>query len=133
MDIFLVFAKNIDCGYTLEPPRPLGEPVLTSTHNECFGPVLILKVSSATSSSCRVERSIYSPDQIFFSSVQQWHVTEYGRRRIHCHYLWTLAHCRTTIADLTHRPFLLKYLKFHWVALAQVSSGFPCFAVCLSI
>ena len=28
-------------------------------------PVLILKVSSATSSSCRVERSIYSPDQIF--------------------------------------------------------------------
>ena len=21
MDIFLIFAENIDCGYTLEPPR----------------------------------------------------------------------------------------------------------------
>ena len=26
-DIFLIFAQNIDCGYTLEP----------STHNLCFG------------------------------------------------------------------------------------------------
>ena len=26
-DIFLIFAQNIDCGYTLEPPR----------HNLCFG------------------------------------------------------------------------------------------------
>ena len=33
-DIFLIFAKNIDCGYTLEPP--LCEAVLTSTHNLCF-------------------------------------------------------------------------------------------------
>ena len=31
IDIFLFFAQNIDCGYTLEPPR------LTSTHNLCFG------------------------------------------------------------------------------------------------
>ena len=23
-DIFLIFAQNIDCGYTLEPPRPGG-------------------------------------------------------------------------------------------------------------
>ena len=23
-DIFLIFGKNIDCGYTLEPPRPGG-------------------------------------------------------------------------------------------------------------
>ena len=29
-DIFLIFAQNIDCGYTFEP-------VLTSTHNLCFG------------------------------------------------------------------------------------------------
>ena len=29
-DFFLIFAQNIDCGYTLEP-------VLTSTHNLCFG------------------------------------------------------------------------------------------------
>ena len=29
-DIFINFAQNIDCGYTLEP-------VLTSTHNLCFG------------------------------------------------------------------------------------------------
>ena len=35
-DIFLIFAQNIDCGYTLEPPR-LNEAVLTSTHNLCFG------------------------------------------------------------------------------------------------
>ena len=28
-DIFLIFAQNIDCGYT--------EAVLTSTHNLCFG------------------------------------------------------------------------------------------------
>ena len=31
-DIFLIFAQNIDYGYTLEPP----EAVLTSTHNLCF-------------------------------------------------------------------------------------------------
>ena len=30
-DIFLIFAQNIDCGYTFE------EAVLTSTHNLCFG------------------------------------------------------------------------------------------------
>ena len=33
-DSFLIFAQNIDCGYTLEPPH---EAVLTSTHNLCFG------------------------------------------------------------------------------------------------
>ena len=31
---FLIFAQNIDCGYTLEP---LDEAVLTRTHNLCFG------------------------------------------------------------------------------------------------
>ena len=31
--IFLISAQNIDCGYSLEP---LGEAVLTSTHNLCF-------------------------------------------------------------------------------------------------
>ena len=35
IDSFLIFAQNIDCGYTLEPPRD--EAVLTSTHNLCFG------------------------------------------------------------------------------------------------
>ena len=30
-NIFLIFAQNIDCGYTLER-----EAVLTSTHNLCF-------------------------------------------------------------------------------------------------
>ena len=34
-DIFFIFAQNIDCGYTLEPPPRGG--VLTSTHNLCFG------------------------------------------------------------------------------------------------
>ena len=33
-NIFLIFAQNIDCGYTLER---LAEAVLTSTHNICFG------------------------------------------------------------------------------------------------
>ena len=33
INIFLIFAQNIDCEYTLEPP----EAVLTSTHNLCFG------------------------------------------------------------------------------------------------
>ena len=33
--IFLISAQNIDCGYSLEPPR-LAEAVLTSTHNLCF-------------------------------------------------------------------------------------------------
>ena len=40
-DIFLIFAQNIDCGYTLEPPHRGSsnecEAVLTSTHNPCFG------------------------------------------------------------------------------------------------
>ena len=30
---FLFLLKNIDCGYSLEPPR---QAVLTSTHNLCF-------------------------------------------------------------------------------------------------
>ena len=33
----LVLLQNIDCGYSLEPPRRGGaEAVLTSTHNLCF-------------------------------------------------------------------------------------------------
>ena len=39
-DIFLIFAQNIDCEYTLEPSRrggSIAEAVLTSTHNLCFG------------------------------------------------------------------------------------------------
>ena len=38
-NIFLIFAQNIDCGYTLEPPHiePPHEAVLTSTHSLCFG------------------------------------------------------------------------------------------------
>ena len=32
---FHISAQNIDCGYSLEPPRP-AEAVLTSTHNLCF-------------------------------------------------------------------------------------------------
>ena len=31
--IFLIFAQNIDCGYSLEPPA---KAILTSTHNLCF-------------------------------------------------------------------------------------------------
>ena len=34
-DNFHISAQNIDCGYSLEPPR-LAEEVLTSTHNLCF-------------------------------------------------------------------------------------------------
>ena len=34
-DIFHITAENIDCGYSLEPPR-LAEAVLTGTHNLCF-------------------------------------------------------------------------------------------------
>ena len=36
-DIFLIFAQNIDSGYTLEPPQNrLTNAVLKSTHNLCF-------------------------------------------------------------------------------------------------
>ena len=34
-DIFLIFAQNIDCWYTLEPPH-CDEEVLTSTCNLCL-------------------------------------------------------------------------------------------------
>ena len=34
-NIFHISVQNIDCGYSLEPPRR-GEAVLTSTHNPCF-------------------------------------------------------------------------------------------------
>ena len=41
MDIFLTFAQNIDCGYTLETPREGGcneyPQSMSSTHNLCFG------------------------------------------------------------------------------------------------
>ena len=33
--IFHISAQNIDCGYSLEPPRRC-QAVLTSTHNLCF-------------------------------------------------------------------------------------------------
>ena len=32
-DIFHIFAQNIDCGYSLEPPRRGGS---NGTHNICF-------------------------------------------------------------------------------------------------
>ena len=32
---FYIFAQNIDCGYSIEPPR-LAEAVLTSIHNLIF-------------------------------------------------------------------------------------------------
>ena len=37
-NIFLIFAQNIDCGYSLEPPHNIdcGYSFLTSTHNLCF-------------------------------------------------------------------------------------------------
>ena len=35
IDIFNIFAQNIDCGYTLEPPLRGGYNI--STHNLCFG------------------------------------------------------------------------------------------------
>ena len=35
-NIFLIFAQNIDCVYTLEPPHYLIEAVLMSIHNLCF-------------------------------------------------------------------------------------------------
>ena len=36
-DILLIFAQNIDCGYTLEPPQlEPHEAVLTGTHDLCF-------------------------------------------------------------------------------------------------
>ena len=38
VNIFLIFAQNIDCGYTLDfDLRRVSEAVLTSTHNLCFG------------------------------------------------------------------------------------------------
>ena len=33
---FLIFAQNMECGYTLEP-SPRGAAVLTNTHDLCFG------------------------------------------------------------------------------------------------
>ena len=36
-NFFHISAQNIDCGYSLEPPRRGDEAVLTSTHNLCFG------------------------------------------------------------------------------------------------
>ena len=77
-DIFLIFAQNIDCGYTLEPPRR--EAVLTSTHNLCFGakirkigilphtPVLLYKSG--------VQGGIHHTD--VFSWCFRWELGEFG-------------------------------------------------------
>ena len=46
---FLIFAKNIDCGYTLEPPH---EAVLTSTHNLCFRAKIRKAVLTSTHNLC---------------------------------------------------------------------------------
>ena len=37
-DICLIFAQNMDCGYTLEPPKNIdcGDRVLTSSRNLCL-------------------------------------------------------------------------------------------------
>ena len=51
-DISFIFAKNIDCGYTLEP-------VLTSTHNLCYG-VKIRKIGIP----------LHSPVLLYKSGVQ---------------------------------------------------------------
>ena len=51
--MFLIFAQNIDCGYTL------GEADLTSTHNLCFG-AKIRKIGI----------SLHTPVLLFKSGVQ---------------------------------------------------------------
>ena len=35
-DIFHISAQNIDCGYSLEPPRRGGSNEYPRTHNLCF-------------------------------------------------------------------------------------------------
>ena len=49
--------SNIDCGYTLEPPRR--EAVLTSTHNLCFG----AKIR-------KIDILLYPPNLLYKSWVQ---------------------------------------------------------------
>ena len=54
-DIFLIFAQNIDCGYMIER---LGEAVLTSTHNLCFG----AKIR-------QISLPLHTPDLLYKSGV----------------------------------------------------------------
>ena len=55
VDIFLIFARTIGCGYMLEPPRR----VPTSAHNLCFG-TKIRKIGI----------SLHSPVLLYKSGVQ---------------------------------------------------------------
>ena len=48
-DIFLIFAQNIDFGYTLEPP-------LTSTHNLCFRAKIRKKKSTPINPSFTIQK-----------------------------------------------------------------------------
>ena len=58
-DIFNIYAQNIDCGYTLEPP-------LTSTYNLCFGGKIR-----------KIGKPLYTPFFLYKSGVQGGiHVTD---------------------------------------------------------
>ena len=48
---FFIFAQNIDCGYTLEPPP---EAVLTSTHDLCFRAKIRKNVYPGTPQFCYI-------------------------------------------------------------------------------
>ena len=59
IDIFLIFAQNIDCGYTLEPPRRGGS---NEYHNLCFG-AKIRKIR-------KIGISLQTPVLLYKSGVQ---------------------------------------------------------------
>ena len=62
--ILVVFIfQNIDCGYSIEPPRrggsneyPLGEAILTSTHNLCFWAEIRKVMYIPVNPGCTVEK-----------------------------------------------------------------------------
>ena len=63
-DIFLIFAQNIDCGYTLEPPRRGGEAVLTSTRSRFFGATIR-----------KIGIPLHTPVLLYKSGVQGVYIT----------------------------------------------------------
>ena len=76
-DIFLFFAQNIDCGYTLEPPH--NEAVLTCTHNLCFR----AKIRKLRLMTCHFARAIplvltkLSTEPVVYHPCKNLHIQSY--------------------------------------------------------
>ena len=71
-DFFLIFAQNIDCGYTLEPPQTDCKRWVRSKYWDCFGMILFQLQSWKYTCTCTCWSCDPDTPYIFFYFPGPW-------------------------------------------------------------